>query len=343
MIFDRLAPQTPAVQREQFLSLLAPFAVVGAAFVIHTNMDPRWRVPSLWAVVVALLVKVLWLRSFMPMHAGFSSDNAITLIDALGETITVPFQISISFELWMLSQILGDERRSLDHYIRAELDTELLRFLTARISWNNSLLVKGRVADFNGSVSSIFLLQSKYITSIPPPVTPRDVEIGGHIYEMLYGALLTDKNYTVLKDPLQYMSYMYSGLFCMFVEVGACALYARCSSLPTIAVVNIMQVPEYLFPFKDIVDVARSQHSMSKDEGIQGPMTVLGQLTLEMASMVDALITGPSLEYVRRWDNIFERYSSNALLPDDTELWDWLFKQHRKASRVLRETYADDR
>ncbi|KZV61207.1 hypothetical protein PENSPDRAFT_739992 [Peniophora sp. CONT] len=38
MIFDSLAPHTPAAQRERFLSLLAPFLVVGAAFVVHNNM-----------------------------------------------------------------------------------------------------------------------------------------------------------------------------------------------------------------------------------------------------------------------------------------------------------------
>lgn len=99
MIFDCLAPQAPVEQRKQFLSLLTPLAIVGAAFVIHTSMDQRWRVPSLWTVVVALLVKVLWIQLTLPMHAAFGCDNAIILIDALGETITVPFQFCQSYEV----------------------------------------------------------------------------------------------------------------------------------------------------------------------------------------------------------------------------------------------------
>ena len=99
MIFDSIAPHTPPEQREQFLALLKPFAIAGALFVIHSNMDPRWRVPSLWAAVVAFMIEVLWLRSSVPMTTGFSCGNAVILIDALGEQILVPDQFCHSPEV----------------------------------------------------------------------------------------------------------------------------------------------------------------------------------------------------------------------------------------------------
>lgn len=98
-VFDSLASHTSVAQRDQFMSLLAPFAVVGAAFVIHTNMDAHWRVPSLWATIVALIVKVLWNQSTMPAHTGFGCGNAVILVDLLGDTITVPYQFCQSFEV----------------------------------------------------------------------------------------------------------------------------------------------------------------------------------------------------------------------------------------------------
>ena len=109
MIFDSLAPHTPAAQRDQFMSLLAPFAVVGAAFVVHANMDPRWRIPSLWSVIVALVVKVLWLQSSLPVAAEFGHGNAIILIDFFGECITVPFQLCSSYKVGSLLPSLSLE------------------------------------------------------------------------------------------------------------------------------------------------------------------------------------------------------------------------------------------
>ncbi|VDC01806.1 unnamed protein product [Peniophora sp. CBMAI 1063] len=99
-IFGDAPSHSSHVHREMFLSILAPFAITGAVFAIHTNMDPRWRVPSLWATVVALVVQVLWLRCSPPAAPGFSYENSITLIDALGERITVPCHFCTSPEVF---------------------------------------------------------------------------------------------------------------------------------------------------------------------------------------------------------------------------------------------------
>lgn len=102
-IFDSLAPDIPAAQRERFLSSLAPFLVAGAAFVVHANIASRWRTTALWSAICALVVQVLWLQSSTPLHPGFNCENAILLVDFFGENITVPFQFCHSSEVSTLS------------------------------------------------------------------------------------------------------------------------------------------------------------------------------------------------------------------------------------------------
>lgn len=98
-ILDDTPSLSSPARREMFLSILTPFALTSAVFVIHTNMDSRWRVPSLWAALVALVMQVLWLRCSPPSVQGFSFENSIILIDALGERITVPCHFCTSPEV----------------------------------------------------------------------------------------------------------------------------------------------------------------------------------------------------------------------------------------------------
>ncbi|VDC01797.1 unnamed protein product [Peniophora sp. CBMAI 1063] len=98
LIFDSLAPDTPRDQRDRFLSLLAPFLVAGAAFVVHSNVGSQWRTTGLWSAICALVVQVLWLQSSTPMHPGFTHGNGVFLIGLLGEEITVPNHFCSSYE-----------------------------------------------------------------------------------------------------------------------------------------------------------------------------------------------------------------------------------------------------
>ncbi|KZV65386.1 hypothetical protein PENSPDRAFT_133375 [Peniophora sp. CONT] len=138
-IFDHVAPGTPPEQREQFLSILAPFAMTSAAFVLYTNMDPRWRITSLWATVVALVVEVLWLRSCMPTYPKFDCENAVILIDALGERIIVPFQLCGSSEMFhdFLLSFYTSTRRNVADFVQNRL-YELYSGESSRlISWGD--------------------------------------------------------------------------------------------------------------------------------------------------------------------------------------------------------------
>ena len=99
LIFDTLASDTPGYQRDRFLSLLAPFIVAGAAFVVHYNVGPQWRTTGLWSAICALVVQVLWLQSSSPMHLGFNHGDGILLIGLLGEEIPVPGQFCSSYEV----------------------------------------------------------------------------------------------------------------------------------------------------------------------------------------------------------------------------------------------------
>ncbi|VDC01799.1 unnamed protein product [Peniophora sp. CBMAI 1063] len=98
MIFDSLSPHTPRDQRERLLSLLAPFLVAGAAYVVYSNVGPQWKTASLWSAVCALVVQVLWLQSSIPTYPGSSHGNCVFLIGLLGEEITVPTQFCSSYE-----------------------------------------------------------------------------------------------------------------------------------------------------------------------------------------------------------------------------------------------------
>ncbi|VDC01801.1 unnamed protein product [Peniophora sp. CBMAI 1063] len=98
MIYDSLAPNTPAAQRDRFLSLLAPFLVAGAAFVVHNNVDSQWKSTGLWSAICALVVHVLWLQSSTPMNPNFNPGDGIVLIGLLGEDIPVPSQFCSSYE-----------------------------------------------------------------------------------------------------------------------------------------------------------------------------------------------------------------------------------------------------
>ncbi|VDB85846.1 unnamed protein product [Peniophora sp. CBMAI 1063] len=98
MIFDSLAPDTPQDQRDRFLSLLAPFLVAGAAFVVHNNVNLEWQATGLWSAICALVVQVLWLQSHTPMHPGYGLENGILLIGLLGEEITVPSHFCSSYK-----------------------------------------------------------------------------------------------------------------------------------------------------------------------------------------------------------------------------------------------------
>ncbi|VDB85852.1 unnamed protein product [Peniophora sp. CBMAI 1063] len=98
MIFDSLAPDTPRDRRDRFLSLLAPFFVAGAAFVVHNNVGLQWQATGLWSAICALVAQVLWLQSSTPMHPGFGLENGVLLIGLLGEEITVPSHFCSSYE-----------------------------------------------------------------------------------------------------------------------------------------------------------------------------------------------------------------------------------------------------
>ncbi|KZV65388.1 hypothetical protein PENSPDRAFT_756574 [Peniophora sp. CONT] len=123
VVFDYFAPHTPAAQRERFLSYLVPFTATGVAVVIHTNTDLGRHVPSLWAVIVALAIQLFWLRSSMPMYPGFNCENAILLVDLLGEKITVPYQLCLSPEMFhgFLDMLYSGNQPEARRFVRARL------------------------------------------------------------------------------------------------------------------------------------------------------------------------------------------------------------------------------
>ncbi|VDB85867.1 unnamed protein product [Peniophora sp. CBMAI 1063] len=97
-IFDSLAPDTPRDQRDRFLSLLAPFIVAGAAFMVHNNVSLEWQATGFWTTICALVAQVLWLQSSTPVHPGFGLENGVLLTGLLGEEITVPSHFCSSYE-----------------------------------------------------------------------------------------------------------------------------------------------------------------------------------------------------------------------------------------------------
>ena len=99
VVFNYCAPRTTKAQREHFLSLITPLTAAGIAVVVHANTELGRHVPSLWVVIVVLAARLFWLQSIMPTNVRFSDDNAITLLDLLGEKITIPFQFCLSLEV----------------------------------------------------------------------------------------------------------------------------------------------------------------------------------------------------------------------------------------------------
>ncbi|VDB85856.1 unnamed protein product [Peniophora sp. CBMAI 1063] len=98
MIFDVLSPDTPRDQHDRFSSLLAPFIVTGAAFLVHTNVSSEWQATGFWTTICALVVQVLWLQSSTPKCPGFSRENGIHLIGLVGEDIILPYHCCFTFE-----------------------------------------------------------------------------------------------------------------------------------------------------------------------------------------------------------------------------------------------------
>ncbi|KZV61198.1 hypothetical protein PENSPDRAFT_693617 [Peniophora sp. CONT] len=141
MIFDSLAPQTPAAQRDRFLSLLAPIFVAGAALVAQTHVSSQWHSIVFLPAICALLVQVLWLQSSTPMYAGFNHENAIFLVDFFGDKITVPFQFCRTSEMFhrFLDLLYSDSDNDAMTFVRSRLYELYLRDSSQLISSGNWL------------------------------------------------------------------------------------------------------------------------------------------------------------------------------------------------------------